>query len=118
MTVITLEIPDELADRLRLVGEQVARLHGLSPRVPALNHPSAYSNIHGVLEFLAALPSPEEVLALRADESLQTRISALLEKNRTTGLTPEEAQEFDQYEYLDHLVRIAKAKAYLKLHGG
>ncbi|MEH2014970.1 hypothetical protein [Nostoc sp.] len=33
----------------------------------------------------------------------------------TQGLTPVEQQAWEQYQYLEHLVRIAKAKAYLKL---
>src|SRR5437773_1355018 len=117
MATITLEVPDELADRLRRAGEQVARLHGLTPR-PLAPPSGAYADVTELLEFLASLPSPEEVLALRASESLQARVSELLEKNRTTGLTPAEEQELDQYGYLDHLVRIAKAKAHPKLQAG
>jgi len=69
-----------------------------------------------VLEFLASLPSPQEILMLRPTESLQTRIDALLEKNRTVGWTANEREEWEQYEYLEHLVRMAKAKAYHKLN--
>ncbi len=36
-------------------------------------------------------------------------------KNRKEGLTETEEQEWEQYQYLEHLVRIAKAKALLKL---
>ncbi len=68
-----------------------------------------------MLEFLAILPTPEEIVKLRPSKALQTRISNLLEKNRTAGLTTEESQEWEQYQYLEHLVRIAKAKALLKL---
>ena len=50
--------------------------------------------------------------------ALQDRVEDLLEKNRTVGLTPEEQKEWEQYQYLEHLVRLAKAKAYLKLKGG
>ena len=42
-------------------------------------------------------------------------MSALLEKNRTTGLTADEEEEWRRYQYLEHLVRLAKAKAALKL---
>lgn len=117
MATITLEVPDELADRLRRAGEQVARLHGLTPRAVAPPS-SAYADVTELMEFLASLPTPEEVLALRASESLQSRVSDLLGRNRTVGLTPSEEQELDEYEYLDHLVRIAKAKAHLKLRAG
>jgi hypothetical protein len=41
-----------------------------------------------VLEALAGLPTPEEILALRPSPALQARIDALLEKNRNEGLPP------------------------------
>ncbi len=68
-----------------------------------------------VLEFLATLPTPEEIIALRPSEALQAQISNLLEKNRTQGLTPAEEQIWEQYQHLEHLIRMAKAKAHLKL---
>jgi len=57
-------------------------------------------------------------LALRPSETLQAQITALLDKNRSEGLTPNEELAWEQYQYLEHLVRIAKAKAYLKLKAG
>jgi uncharacterized protein YnzC (UPF0291/DUF896 family) len=46
---------------------------------------------------------------------MQERVSALLEKNRSQGLTDEEEREWERYQYLEHLMRIAKAKAHRKL---
>lgn len=68
-----------------------------------------------ILEFLANLPSPEEILALKPSEALQQHVENLLEKNRTVGLTVEEERSWQQYEYVEHLVRVVKAKALLKL---
>jgi uracil-DNA glycosylase len=68
-----------------------------------------------VLDFLATLATPEEIIALRPSEALQVQISNLLEKNRSQGLTPAEEQIWEQYQYLEHLIRMVKAKAYLKL---
>jgi len=68
-----------------------------------------------VLEAFARLPTPQEVLDLRPSPELQERISALLEKNRDQGLSPEEEREWERYQYLEHLVRLAKAKARSKL---
>ena len=68
-----------------------------------------------LLEFLAKLPSPEETLALRPSPKLQARMTELLEKNRTSGLTPEEREEVGQYEVAEHLVRMAKGRALVKL---
>jgi hypothetical protein len=46
---------------------------------------------------------------------LQQQIEGLLEKSKTVGLTAEEERLWQQYEYVEHLVRIAKAKALIKL---
>lgn len=66
------------------------------------------------LEQLATSYSPEEILALRPSDVLQARVQKLLEKNRGEGLTPAEEQEWREYEKLEHLVRMAKARALLK----
>jgi hypothetical protein len=75
------------------------------------------SRLRDVLEILARLPAPQEVLALRPSAALQERISALLDRQRNGGLSADEEREWEQYKYVEHLVRIAKAKAVLKLHG-
>jgi hypothetical protein len=68
-----------------------------------------------VLEFLARLPSPEEALQLRPSERLEARIRDLLEKNRADGLSASEEEEWARYEFLEHLIVIAKTKAHQKL---
>ncbi len=62
-----------------------------------------------MLQTLALLPSPEEVLALRPATALQERIEELLEKNRTGGLTSEDEKEWARYEYVECIIRLAKA---------
>jgi hypothetical protein len=42
-------------------------------------------------------------------------MAELLETNRTVGLSAEEEAGWEQYQYLEHLVRMAKATAHLKL---
>ena len=73
--------------------------------------------LSSVLEKLAALPTPQEVLALRPAAPLQERLEELLEKNRTTGLSANDQREWDQYQYVEHLVRLAKASAVRRLKG-
>jgi len=43
-----------------------------------------------VLDFLASTPTPDDILAFRPSPDLQGRASALLEKQRNTGLTDAE----------------------------
>jgi hypothetical protein len=115
-TTVTLDIPEELASRLTLVEDQLSHILELGLRELNATAQSDFEGTAEVLEFLASLPEPEEIIALRPSPPLQGRISELLEKNRTTGLTPDEQREWEHYQYLEHLVRIAKAKAYSKLN--
>jgi hypothetical protein len=112
---ITLHIPEELATRLRHVENQLPRILELGLRELNAAAQSGYEGAAEVMEVLAGLPAPEEILALRPSPDLQERINTLLEKNRNEGLSATEEQEWEQYQYLEHLVRIAKAKASLKL---
>ena len=43
--------------------------------------------------------------------TLQSRVEELLEKNRGCGLSDDEQREWDSYEYVEHLVRMAKLQS-------
>jgi len=113
--LITLDVPNDLGIRLRPFRQQLPRLLELGLR--EFNAPSStgFHSLNEILEFLAKLPSAEEIMALRPAQELQQQIDSLLEKQRTVGLNAEEELQWQQYEYLEHLVRIAKANALLKL---
>jgi hypothetical protein len=111
----TVTIADELADRLKPYEAQLSEILELGIREWRARTEAGYNGMSSVLEKLAALPTPEEVLALRPTPPLQERLDDLLEKNRTTGLTPDDQREWDNYQYLEHLVRLAKISATRKL---
>jgi hypothetical protein len=112
---ITLTVPEELATRLRPVEKELPQILELGIREWHARREAGFSGMAGVLETLASLPTPEEVLALRPSPSLQERLEDLLEKNRRGELSPDEQREWEQYQYVEHLVRLAKARAALKL---
>jgi hypothetical protein len=112
---ITVTIADELAEQLKPYEAELTEILELGIREWQARGETGYNGMKSVLEKLAALPAPEEVLALRPGRSLQERMDALLEKNRTIGLSPTDQREWDQYQYLEHLVRLAKASAARKL---
>ncbi|MGH7492768.1 MAG: hypothetical protein ACREOO_10275 [bacterium] len=112
---ITLSVPEELAMRLQPLRDQLPRILESGLREMTAAAQAGYDSAAEVLETLAGLPTPEEILALRPSQALQARIDTLLEKNRTETLSPAEEQEWEQYQYLERLVRMAKAKASLKL---
>ena len=111
--LITLDIPNELATRLEPLTNQLPRILELGLRELNADAQLGFEGTAEVLEILAGLPTPTEILALRPSETLQARLSTLLEKNRTEILNSEEEQEWERYQYLEHLIRIAKAKAHL-----
>jgi hypothetical protein len=112
---ITLKVPEELATRLRPVEEDLPQILELGIREWHARREAGFPGMAAVLEALASLPTPEEVLALRPSAALQERIEELLDKNRSGGLSPEEQREWEQYQYVEHLVRLAKERAALRL---
>ena len=112
---ITIQVSDELAGRLRQRSADLPQILELGLREVEAQSQLQFEGAADVLDFLAALPAPHEVLALRPSLHLQTRIEVLLEKGQDDGLTPEEAQEWAGIERLEHLVRMAKAHARQKL---
>jgi hypothetical protein len=112
---ITISVPDHLAGRLRPIENDLPRILELGIREWDARHEAGFAGLTHVLETLATLPSPEEVLALRPTPALQERIDELLEKSRAGGLSDDERREWERYEYAEHLVRLAKARAALKL---
>jgi hypothetical protein len=114
---ITMTVPDELATRLGPVEKELPKILELGMREWNARCGAGFSGLTDVLEALAALPTPEEVLALRPCAGLQARIDDLVEKNRGGSLSPDEQREWEQYQYVEHLVRLAKARAALKLRG-
>ena len=112
---MTVTIADELAKQLEPYEGELTKILELGIREWQARGESGYYGMSSVLEKLAGLPAPEEVLALRPAPSLQERVDALLEKNRTTGFSPSDQRDWDQYQYLEHLVRLAKTSAARKL---
>ena len=73
----------------------------------AIAHPAVYDDL---LDLLAESADAQRVLAFRLSNEKQTRLDALLEKNREGTLTAEEVAELDTYERFEHLVRLLKAR--------
>lgn len=115
MASITLSLPDDLASQLRARQQQLPRILELGLRELNAADQSGFDGAADVLELLAALPSPEEILNLRPSPSLSGRVAEMIEKSRTGRMTPLDDENWERYEYLEHLVRMAKAAAQLKI---
>lgn len=68
-----------------------------------------------VTDFLGSAPTLVEIAAYRLPDELQTRAHTLLERNRQGNLTGEERAEMEEFQQIDHLLTLIKAKARLNL---
>ena len=97
--------------QLRGQEHRLAEILELGLREFQADRQAGFEGASEVFELLASLPTPEEILALRPSPRFSARVAHLLNKNRELGRTADEQAEWQRYEYLEHLVRLAKAKA-------
>ena len=112
---VTLDLPDEYAGHLPSEEAERAEVLSAGMRSWRGRKTREVGELEDVVEMLAGLPSPEEVLALHPSARLAERTAALLEKIRDERLTGEEQGEWERITRGEHLVWIAKARALAKV---
>ncbi len=113
---LTLQMPDEFVGFVPGNDAELASLLAAGLRQRRSRERGEILNLADVAETLANLPSPEEVLAMRPSAQLAERTVALIDKRRTGALTADEQCQWDEIAQIEHLVRIAKARALTKLN--
>jgi len=73
---------------------------------------------HEIIDFIAAGTTPEQVISFRPSPQTQKRVEELVHKEREQQASPEEKAELDHFMELEHILRMAKAKARQILAGG
>jgi hypothetical protein len=68
-----------------------------------------------IIDFLTSCPKPAEVVAFKPSPKMQGRVSRLLEKKQEGKLTDEESQELEYFMIIEHMMRLAKARARKRL---
>jgi hypothetical protein len=64
-----------------------------------------------IIDFIAAGTTPEAVAKFRPSPEAQQRLAALIECEKVDNLSPEEKAELDHFMELEHILRMAKARA-------
>lgn len=64
-----------------------------------------------IVDFIAAGTSPRGVVAFHPSETAKARVADLIHREKTTDLSPDETAELDHYLQLEHVMRLAKARA-------
>jgi hypothetical protein len=112
---LTFDVPDAVALKIGVAPKGLSHIFMLGLRELDAENLIECKGVSDVLEFLANLPTPQEILALRPSSALQEETERLLEKSRDTGLNSEEEAQWRSLEYLEHLIRKAKIRAAQRL---
>ncbi len=64
-----------------------------------------------VIEFIAGGTTPQNVVAFRPSEAARERVESRVAQRKSGGLSDEENSELEHYLQLEHLMRLAKARA-------
>jgi len=121
MARITVEISDELAQRLAPFESNLSELLSqlFTSSESESGNPQSLGERNGlyqeILDFLVSQPSPDQIVNFKVSDDRQRRLASLLTKNQDSGLTLAESSELDLYEQLDTLIGLLKVRAYESL---
>lgn len=70
-----------------------------------------------IVDFLAAGVTPRSLIAFRPSGAAKARVANLITREKSGGLSSSETNELNQYMQLEHLMRLAKARARMHIEG-
>lgn len=97
----------------QLTPPEIRYLYQPTPFPPLMAQRSAL--LSRVIDVLADFPSPEAVMDIRTSDAEDARLAELAARNEAGTLTFEERIELEHYRVAEHMVRMAKARAYRRL---
>lgn len=68
-----------------------------------------------IIDFIAAGTTPLNLVAFHPSQATKQRVQDLVSREKTEGLTAEETAELNHYLQIEHLMRLAKARAHYYL---
>jgi hypothetical protein len=122
MAQITIDIPDDLAQRLAPFQSQFSELFTrliatrlLEQPTIDLANPNTSDTYQEILDFLIDRPTSAQIINFKVSAASQLRLQTLLQKNCEIDLTAAETAEIDLYQQLDTLIGYLKIRAYATL---
>ena len=124
MAQLTIDIPDELAQKLAPFQNQLSEIFAnliatslldkLVPKTEVLTDQEFLISptYLEILDFLINRPTSKQITNFKVSEESQIRLQELLQKNRETDLNPSEVLELNLYEQLDTLMTMMEVRAY------
>ena len=121
MAQITIEIPDEFAQRLEPFQSQLPELFtrflarnlpdNISDTAKAVSASSSNKTYQEIISFLISQPTSQQIVDFKISNHSQQRLQALLQKNREGALSSQDRDELDLHEQLDALMGLLKVGA-------
>ncbi|NEP57077.1 MAG: hypothetical protein F6K31_08635 [Symploca sp. SIO2G7] len=65
-----------------------------------------------IINFLAAGITSQSLIEFQISDKVKDRVDELIFREKNDGISSEEKSELDHYLILEHLLRLAKARAY------
>ena len=120
MTTLSLEIPDELAERLEPSRNRLPELLSIVLKLSEGNGSIVLPTPKGehpvfneILDFLANGPTPDQIITYKVSPTTQERLETLVEKKREGELTEGENYELEIYRQVNPIFILLKARARL-----
>lgn len=67
------------------------------------------------VDFIAAGSTPQSVVDFRPSDETKTHVADLIRRQKTESLSPDETSELNHYLQIEHVMRLAKARARQRL---
>lgn len=115
MTQITIEVPDRLSKRLMPYRNRLPELLERGLHEVEVEPSVKLGDVEAIINLLTSQPTPEQVLAIKPSPEFQARASELLAQSKAGLLSREGEAELERYLFVEHLVRLAKGRAYEQL---
>jgi hypothetical protein len=64
-----------------------------------------------IIDFIASGTTPDTVVHFQPSPESQRRVAELIAREKTAGMSAEEQAELDHFMELEHILRMAKARA-------
>lgn len=77
-----------------------------------MQEPAAYEEI---VDFIAREIDPTDLVNFHPSQKTRERVADLLHREKTSGLSHDEEAELDRHLAIEHLMRLAKARARARL---
>jgi glutamate/tyrosine decarboxylase-like PLP-dependent enzyme len=107
MVQMTMQVSEELAERLRSLGVWLPTVLELS--LVGFKTVAAATATE-VIEFLSQDPTPQDILNYHASDRAQTRLQRLLTLNAVGMLGETEQLELDELQRIEHIIIMLKAQ--------